>query len=246
MLVFATGTDIFLLLRERMFDRTVILSVDDHPNYFGYLSYTQAAWNFFGWNTLTFYLGKHALKETVINQIVRLESNLAYRDCSIVQVARLLCGHYCTGLLMLGDADMIPLSNYWNPTDDVVTCYRHYNSSGDQISMCYVAALAATWRRMIPETTVEALLQLNEDVRSLDFNRWWFTDQRLLTSRLVGKEKFVSIFRDSTNDGRAAGRIDRPDWENTFKAPGPKIDAHMPHPFNVIEAERIMGRIRGH
>jgi len=229
-----------------MYNRTVILSVDDHPNYFGYLPYTQKAWNVFGWNTLTFYLGAkqgsivNVDKGHELNKVAGLRRNALYRDCSIVQVSRLLCGHFADGLLMLGDADMIPLSNYWNPASDVVTCYRHYNSSGDQISMCYVAAPAAIWRRMFPEKTIEELLKNNEDVRSNDFNRWWFTDQRLLTSRIAGKEKHVNIYRESSRHGRAAGRIDRLDWEGTFRDPGIKIDAHMPHPFNQIEAERIM------
>jgi hypothetical protein len=223
-----------------MHSRTVILAVDDHPNYFGYLSYTQKAWNVFGWDTLTFYLGNNQLEESLANRIVRLERNAKYRECSVVQVSRLLCGHFCEGLLMLGDADMIPLSNYWNPTEDVITCYRHYNSSGAQISMCYVAAHSKVWKRMVPEMTIEALLQSNEDVRSRDFNRWWFTDQRILTSRIVGKEKYVDVFRESSAAGRAFGRIDRADWANTFNATGPKIDAHMPHPFDKIEAEKIM------
>ena len=229
-----------------MFGRTVILSVDDHPNYFGYLPYTQKAWNAFGWNTLTFYLGDKQINETALNRIIKLERIFKYRDCSVVQVSRLLCGHFCEGLLMLGDVDMIPLSNYWNPSRDIITCYRHYNSSGGQLSMCYVAAPAATWRRVIPEKTVEDILQANADVLAVEFDRWWFTDQRLLTSRIVGKEQFVSIFRESSKEGRAAGRIDRADWASTFIDSGPKIDAHMPQPFNQVEAELIMELVHGH
>lgn len=222
-----------------MFDRTVILSVDDHPNYFGYLPYTRKAWNHFGWNTLTFYLGNKLIEVNALNRVVLLEREPKYRDCSIVQVSRLLCGHFCEGLLMIGDADMIPLSDYWHPDVRAITCYRHFNSSGTQISMCYVAAPAAMWRSLIPEKTVEDLLLLNEDVRSPDFNRWWFTDQQILTSRLTGKSR-IDVFRASSKVGRALGRIDRLDWEGTFKDDSVKIDAHMPQPFNQVEAERVM------
>ena len=228
----------------KVFERTVILAVDDNPNYRGYLSYTQKAWNHFGWNTLTFYMGSNPLETTEINKIVRLEQNPKYRDCSVVQVSRLLCGHFGEGMMMIGDADMIPLSDYWSPEHHIVTCYRHYNSSGAQISMCYVAATAYIWRQLIPERTVGELLQSNEDVRSPDFNRWWFTDQRILTSR-IGDRAHVDVWRDSSAAGRALGRIDRLDWEGTFNDGLVKIDAHMVQPFNQAEAERVMRLVYG-
>jgi hypothetical protein len=226
-------------MADPIFNRTVILSVDDNPNYFGYLPYTQKAWNHFGWNTLTFYLGNQRIDVNDVNQVVPLGRNAKYRDCSVVQVSRLLCGHFCEGLLMIGDVDMIPLSNYWNPSRETITCYRHYNSSGAQISMCYVAMSAMVWRQLIPERTVEALLRFNEDVLSTDFNRWWFTDQRILTARLGGRSH-VDVYRASSKEGRALGRIDRLDWEGTFKDEAVKIDAHMVQPFNQAEVDRVM------
>jgi hypothetical protein len=103
--------------------KTAVLSTNDNLNYLLYLPYVQKAWNCLGWNTLTFYLGKENLESSEQNKIVKIEEVNPYKEATVVQISRLFAHNYLDGLIMTSDIDMMPLSNYWQPTDDKIHCY---------------------------------------------------------------------------------------------------------------------------
>lgn len=236
--------------------KTVVLSTNDNPDYLNYLPYVQEAWNKLGWETLTFYLGMHPVKEICsneMNKIVELPEYLYIkeRSATVVQVIRLLAGHYVKeGLIMTGDVDMIPMANYWHPTIDNITVYGHDLTGRSQYPICYIAMSAERWREIIPEKSLTELLAKYPNAKSDDFYKWWGVDQEIITDRINkdaycnpdGSAKLILIDRGFTN-GLAKGRIDRADWERTINSPDQKIDCHCLRPFNKTETERIMKMI---
>lgn len=228
---------------------TVILSTTDGGDYLPYLKYTQKAWNMLGWDTLTFYLGKLAPKSDERNKVIEISKRLlahGYRDATLVQTARLLGGHFCKGLIMTGDVDMVPMSNYWKPQHDKVTVYGEDLTGHKEYPICYIAMDAADWVKVIPESGLISLLDKYPQAKSQDFYTWWGVDQHIITERikrLVDPQRLVKIDRGFTG-GLAKGRVDRADWHGTLNAPGVKIDAHMPRPFNEVEAKRIVGLVQ--
>jgi hypothetical protein len=47
-------------------NKTIVISMNDHPNYINYWPYVTKAWNKLGWNTLTFYLGTNTIQEDIM------------------------------------------------------------------------------------------------------------------------------------------------------------------------------------
>lgn len=224
--------------------KTVILSTNDNPDYKSYLPYVQKAWNKLGWNTLTFYLGKDNLPSNEQNQIVYLENNNQFREATIVQCSRLFGSYFVdSGMIMTSDVDMMPLSNYWKPEYDDITCYGWDLTNYKQFPICYIAANTENWKKLIPEKNIAELLNKYYFSKSQNFNEWWFTDQLIITERLLAmKDKIKTIDRGTAN-GLAQGRIDRISWNNTKLCDIQKIDAHMPRPFCLYETLDLLNNI---
>jgi hypothetical protein len=221
--------------------RTVILSTNDEENYINYLPYIQKAWNILGWNTLTFYLGEKKIKSEDINLIINLNSITGIRDATVVQVSRLFAHKYIDGLIMTSDVDMMPLSNYWNPDPDKLTCYGKDLTNNIHYPICYISAPKKIWDEIIYEDSIEELLLKYNQCKSNEFSDWWFTDQDIITERLLPYEK-NEVPRGFEN-GLAYGRIDRDNWKYTKDfSKSQKIDAHMPRPFNEFEANDLINK----
>jgi len=220
--------------------KTVILSTNNNPDYLKYIPYVQQAWNKLGWNTLTFYRGKGVMDSNEQNQVLNVPdySNTVYKEATIVQVIRLFAHQYVDGMIMTGDADMIPMCNYWRPIRDKITVYGIDLTGDEQIPMCYVAMDAKRWAEIIPEYSLLDLLEKYPQAKSDDFQKYWFTDQDILTDRIMPLD-FVRVDR-GIRGNLATGRIDRANWEATLNAPGIKIDAHMPRPFDEVIADGIL------
>jgi hypothetical protein len=214
--------------------KTTILSTDDNENYISYLPYIQQAWNTLGWDTLTFYLGSKNIPSTKKNQIIKINPITGYRDCTVVQVSRLLAYKYIQeGIIMTSDVDMMPLSNYWNPQYDQITCYGYDLTHFQQIPMCYIAANSNNWKSLIQSDSIESLLDQTSFGKSNNFNEWWFTDQLIITNKILEyTQKPVFINRGFSTNNLAKGRIDRVAWDLTKNEDSLKIDAHMPRPFD--------------
>lgn len=225
-------------------NKTVILSTDDNPNYLSYLRYVQKAWNILGWNTLTFYLGNHNLLSNETNKIIKINSIPKYRNCTIVQISRLFGFQYISdGILMTSDVDMIPLSDYWKPQYDNITCYGHDLTNFTQFPICYIAANSATWQDLIQADSIESLLSQYNFTQSNKFEDWWFIDQLVITDKILKyKHKPITINRGLINN-IAYGRIDRANWDQTLNNVYPKIDAHMPRPFNEQNCINLIDNI---
>lgn len=224
--------------------KTVILSSNDDPNYIQYLPYIQEAWNKLGWNTLTFYIGNQKLQSNNTNQIIYLETNNKFRESTIIQCSRLFGGYFIdNGIIMTSDVDMMPLSDYWKPEYDEVTCYGWDLTNYNQFPICYIAANTENWKKLIPEKNIEELLNKYHYSISQNFNEWWFTDQLIITERLLAiKDKIKTIDRGTIN-GLAKGRIDRVSWYNTKLYDNQKVDAHMPRPFCLSETLDLLHNI---
>lgn len=222
--------------------KTVVLSTNDNESYYNYYNYTVKAWNTLGWDTLTFYLGERNLKENENNKVIKLNRIEKYKDEIVVQVSRLFGHKYCDGMLMTSDMDMIPLSNYWNPDIDEITCYGHDLNDYQQIPMCYIAMSHINWKKIIPEDGIEDLLNKYTCSLSSDWMTRWTTDQAIVTDRL-NNIKHSKIDRGKVN-GIAVGRIDKIKWEETFYNNDIKIDCHVPRCFNKNQVESVMRLIK--
>lgn len=219
--------------------KTVILSTNDNLNYLSYLPYVQKAWNCLGWNTLTFYLGKQELKSSNENKIIKINEINPYKEATLVQISRLFAYKYLDGLIMTSDIDMMPLSDYWKPETDQIHCYGSDLTHFRHHPICYISATKQQWQSLIPEDSIEDLLNQYNQAKSSNFNDWWFTDQDIITERIEKNKNRVIIPR-TFDGGLAFGRIDRVNWEFTKNSKTIKIDAHMPRPFNKKEAEYLL------
>lgn len=211
--------------------KTVILSTNDNPDYLSYLTYVQKAWNNIGWKTLTFYLGKKNIQSDNYNTIISIENNSNYSDILVVQTSRFFGHRYTDGLIMISDIDMMPLSDYWHPSENAITCYGHDLTGYGHIPMCYVAAPKSQWDIIIPENSIDELLQKYPYLSEAND---WYTDQEIITARISTITSKVMIDRGQRR-GVAIGRIDRCDWLATKNTSDTKIDAHLLKPFNKEE-----------
>lgn len=216
--------------------RYIVLSVNDDPVYLFYLPLALWAWRKIGWLPITAFIGNmySPVSEFVLNQckggpFINFDKIDGYRDDTITQVSRLYCATFAEdeSMVMTGDIDLIPLSDYWNPHLQEITCYgldladyRHY-------PICFVAMSKENWNRImrLSENTHAMKNDLDSmpQAKDPDFYKYWFTDQDLITNRLKGKP-INSILRGKLPNGLAKGRVDRGSWSlnhETF------IDAHL-------------------
>lgn len=242
-------------------NKTVILSSNDNPDYLKYYPYVAWAWNQLGWDTLLFYLGKHqplleeykAIKghfDAERNKVIVLSHIEGYRPETIVQVSRLFGGYIYPDnrILMTGDVDMVPLSDYWQPDKDRITAYGHDLTGFSEIPMCYIAMNSSKWREVMRLTDregldlqIKSMLDKGPNAKSDDFEKWWSYDQQYITERL-GYESVTHVHR--SKDGiLAQGRADRYNWEGT-KIKG-TIDAHMPRSFSLEATKFILNQAFG-
>lgn len=219
--------------------KTVILSTDDNLDYITCLPYIQKAWNNLGWKTLTFYLGDKEIQSSEDNKIIKINPIEGFKDATIVQVSRLFGSKYTDGLIMTSDVDMMPLSNYWHPDENTITCYGSDLTYYKHHPICYIASKKENWCKLIYEKSIEELLSKYPQSKSNNFNEWWFVDQDIITERIEKNQNRIIIPRTFYNN-LALGRIDRADWEFTKNNDTIKIDAHLPRPFNRNEVEILL------
>ncbi len=239
--------------------RTVILSSNDNLDYLKYYPFVAWAWNQLGWETLLFYHGKHSVLleeftamngkfDTEKNNILVVGNIEGYRPETITQVSRLFGGMCFPSseerMLMIGDADMIPTSDYWKPHPAKITTYGWDLTNQGHFPMCYIAACVDEWRRMMNidsvyislEHEIKKVLDRTPKAKSHIWEEWWQVDQDIITEILL-KERREDVYRGTTG-GLASNRADRYDWERT-KDLG-FIDAHMPRPFNLEATKHVL------
>jgi hypothetical protein len=179
----------------------------------------------------------------VYEQFIQLNKNFKrvetvyhapYKDSTITQISRLYAS--CIpdlqddDYLMTGDIDMIPLSDYWKPHEEI-TVWGHDLTGYGHYPICYIGMQAQKWREVMQITPsdynhyIKRDLDSMPDAKSQDFNKYWFTDQELITKRLKPFNPTV-INRGQYPNGYARGRVDRGAWTLDHKE---FIDAHLHH-----------------
>lgn len=226
----------------------IVLSVNDNQDYLYFTPITCWAWRYFGWEPiLMFPHGVNRSNEFKFvldsSRCYRSEFSLleGYRSDTLTQISRLygattIPTSEWADLVMTGDIDMIPLSNYWRPDVLDVTVYGHDLTGFGHYPICYIAMNAAFWHTVMKieseEETIDSLIKRDLDslpqAKDPDFYKYWFTDQDLITQRLneYGKEKITFINRGQGSHGYARGRVDRGSGGWVLNQPE-LIDAHL-------------------
>lgn len=182
-------------------NRYVIISCNNHPDYEFYLPIVKWAWKQFGWETII-------LRPFVMNGI---------REETVTQCMRLYAADYrisadADATLMTSDADMIPLSDYWQPQATDITCYGRDLSDRHQ-PICYIAMLASKWRQVMNLSGI-IYNDMKRDLeqtkaRSDKWEEWWQVDQDIITDRL-NRHNVVNIDRGIESGSHLPyGRVDR-------------------------------------
>lgn len=221
-------------------NRYIILSTNDTPKYLFYTPLTCWAWRKFGWEPVIFHHQNEISNladerfALVAEQIVgtdfnSLEDYKDYKSETITQVSRLFGACVAEGLLMTGDIDMIPLSDYWNPGDYDITCYGR-DLTDYHFPICYIAMNTTKWEMIMDISSNDYNKQIAKALRH-DKNIWCL-DQNLITEKLnhYGNYYESEIKRiDRGTDKRTGypiGRVDRSHWTMQHDV---FIDAHLPH-----------------
>jgi hypothetical protein len=216
-------------------NRTVSIGVNSVPKYLYYIPLIKWAWNKLAWDTHIFYVGDEndytRLIEKTCNDIVfpiRLRHCYGYPSETISQTVRFYAYDFTGQLIMTSDSDMIPLSDYWNPKDDEITCYGR-DLSNEHYPACYVAMPANHWRTVMNGDENQGIRGLKCD---LDFwypkaKNKWTVDQNILTDRLNTFHPKTLVNRGvDSKTHYPVGRVDRSGWSLNHKQ---LIDCHAPH-----------------
>lgn len=235
----------------------IVLSVNDNQDYLYFTPLVCWAWRKLGWKPILLYQGTPNILTELINEtfdvlhsgmsaemkiLYTLTSEIipsieGYRSDTITQISRLYAQVIYDGrdFAMIGDIDMIPLSDYWNPNPDKVTVYGHDLTGFGHYPMCYIAMKGVTWGiimgtsdRGIIKDYIKRDLDTLPQAKDPDFYKYWFSDQDLITQRLneYGKEKITFINRGQGSHGYARGRVDRGSGGWVLDQPE-LIDAHL-------------------
>jgi hypothetical protein len=198
--------------------RTVIISTNDNPAYSFYVPIVTWAWNKLGWDVL----------------VLKPFELPPYREETITQVCRLYAAMLKQfskeDIIMISDADMIPLSNYWTPTSDNITCYGHDLTGYNHYPMCYIAMSKNSWGKVmnLNSNNIKELMERDlKDTNALsdEWSKWWQVDQDIITDRL-SKFEVTKIDRGIEPGSHfPLGRIDR---GNGMNITGTLIDCHAP------------------
>lgn len=225
----------------------VVLGVNENPKYLYYLPLVIWAWRQFGWDAIVFNTGNndtspkglatHGLMVRTIPYKYDLNNIFftnvqGFKTETVAQVSRLYGGlavKHPRCIVMTSDCDMLPLSNYWNPSDLNVTCYGR-DLTDYHYPICYAAMTPMKWLdvMMYTDEDYNKCIKQDLDERPANSNPWLW-DQDILTERLnkYGKRLLTLMPRGTDKrTGYPIGRVDRSHW--TLDHPK-LIDAHLPH-----------------
>lgn len=228
--------------------RYVVLGVNENPKYLYWVPLVTWAWRRLDWDVILFYSGLQFDQRAVlsIQKTAQIEKSTwgvrsinGYKSDTLSQVSRLY-GSLIVGkpnsIVMTSDVDMLPLSNYWNPSDLNVTCYGR-DLTDYHYPICYCAMTATKWIDVMLYTDEDYNVCLEQDLNERPKNsNAWLWDQDILTERLnrYGKKLLTLIPRGTDKrTGYPIGRVDRSHW--TLDHPK-LIDAHLPHDILTNDA----------
>lgn len=215
--------------------RTVILSTNNNPDYLFYVPFAEHAWNKIGWRMcllITHDVERNKLRlnnpETLVYKLPLIEG---LRIETIAQTGRLYAANYIKDdvMLMTGDIDLLPLSDYWHPDETTITVYGHDLTDFTHYPMGYIAMTCKKWA-MVMGLKGDTSSELENDCKEIglaysdDMGKWWHHDWTLATKRI--KPHFPHFHNRGKRKGTdfAYGRIDRGDSMQMIQPP--YIDAH--------------------
>lgn len=201
----------------------VVISTNNNPRYKYYTPLVKWAWEKLEWNLITlspFQLPPY--KEETITQCVRLYA------CILKSIQP-------DDIVMTSDADMMPLSNYWQPDNVKLNIYGHDLTDYKHTPICYIAAPKHIWGELMHLNSANVKELMDRDLKvtkalSDNFCDWWQVDQDIITERINDfKERnpgrWVNIDRGTESTGYPAGRFDR----SVMKYPeNGLVDFHLP------------------
>jgi hypothetical protein len=260
----------------------VIVSSNENPKYLFYLPLVRVGWCNIGWDMMAFYAGDpknklfqfvmqtfdylHAIMPPKLQKYYRLiisgaDTVLGFKSDTIAQVSRLYAGCFSEDnvYLMTSDADMLPLSNYWDVKEQPI--FTNRNGSSKHMMMpkpaawgrdltdyhypiCYVGAMAKDWKEIMNIDGQNHNEMIMRDLRHQ--KNEWVMDQDILTERILayGKEKIRHINRGTDQrTGYPIGRVDRSNWRTDHAI---RIDAHLPHDIltNQESFDKVYGLLK--
>lgn len=254
----------------------IVLSISENEDYIYYLPITVWTWLKFGWEPIILFeltgskeyakirgLTEEAIELFYPERFKRfgLSSIDGIRGSTISQVSRLYAAAHSKvepeDYLMLGDADMLALSDHWKPNFDQVTVWNWDLTGFTEIPMCFVGAKAFLWKQIMnlnddgvnTQDYIKRDIENYPNAKAEDFYKFWGCDQQILTDRLknYGHENITFINRGQGNHGYARGRVDRGSGGWVLNQPE-LIDAHLEqqthHKMEKIERlYRLLGHV---
>lgn len=223
----------------------IVLSVNENSEYLFSLPLTVWTWQKIGWNTIVMFWNRHNDENNVSNLVIKeieksfqtvitVGNSAEYSSTLVSQVARLYAAHDLKDgdCLMLGDSDMLALSDYWKFQQDVITAWGK-DLTDYHYPMCYVCAPKRIWSDLMGLSDNGFLhyyfdrdFKNREDANSPDPQKRWVTDQNILTEKLLStKHKITHIDRGLLPNGYPVGRVDRSAWSLDHPQ---LIDCHLP------------------
>ena len=224
----------------------VILSSDQHPDYFFCTPITSFVWEYFGFKPVIIILGKSKytdlvyeyVKKYTTSEIIEIDSMPPYKDSTIVQFSRLYASCFEKNedeYLLTADIDMLTLNRYLYRDFDKMNLFGPDLTNNVYYPICYIGMTAKKWKNLLNleygkfyENMMRDLT--NEKLATSEvFRDYWFTDQRFITTKIkeYGEEKFNIIPRGHHNF-IATKRIDRLCWN--FDPDLDYIDCHLLKP----------------
>ncbi len=245
----------------------VILSSTYDDDYLFYVPITAWVWKYFGFDAVVFVpkggtpLFKLVLDYTLsTTNFVYFEPSNVYSPARLAQCSRLFAGcmdfiaedEYC----LLGDIDMIPLSDYFCRDFDKINYFGHDLTGFEHIPMCYVGMTKQAWKSVMGLSQANAvsaqpLLRatfIDHMLRAMEqYTDNWGLDQDILTDRMrgYGLENCNAIPRGLHGPSHAIGRVDRSyGFDVWMENP---IDAHLPRPgfeeSSFADISALLGRV---
>lgn len=202
--------------------RIVVVSTNNNPDYMFYAPYIEKAWKHLGWDLCIMVTADVNHKDlNVVLDSTKIYSlpDLQLRKETIAQAGRLYACNYLKGydVVMTSDMDLLPLSNYWNPSPNEITVYGHDLTDYTYFPMGYTAMSIDNWVRIMRLKGDTILDMANDAVEykrlthSEQWEEWWNYDWQMLTDRLKS-EPITHVTRGRRLTGTYAyGRIDRGD-----------------------------------
>lgn len=208
----------------------VVLSTDNNPDYYSLLPLVCHSWKKLGYDPVIITAGIEKKLHELIEKftgawMMFIRNDQGIKESTLAQLIRLFAyERFAPDITLLtSDADMVIARDIF--THDVsqgqIVSYGFDLTGRSEIPICYVKATAAKWRELMGE------FHIPEAAYSDQWERYWSTDQQLLTQRAreYGMEKITFVDRGNQNKhGLPTGRWDRFDWAHI---PDDIIDVHM-------------------